>query len=183
MNNRCILEQLGYKLDDKMVKIESDDYITAWIDDNISIGANRDCTSIVLGTYNESLLQIDLFLLGRYAIVNITVPYTTVGGTDVTEHGVVYPKNDYYESVISINPEGLDEYWKVKDSREMELINHKDMGEFLPSEIVDHIVTTVRCNEEPPKGVNNEDYELEWIIDYNIYKVLVICLKNYNDIQ
>ena len=147
MNNRCMLEQLGYKLDDKRVKIDSDDYITAWIDDNISIGANRDCTSIVLGTYNETLLQIDLFLLGRYAIVNITVPYTTVGGTDVTEHGVVYPKN---------------------------------MGEFLPSEIVDHIVTTVRCNEEPPKGINNE--ELAEMIGRAIKPMIMMHLSNEIDI-
>ena len=180
MNNRCIIEQLGYKPSDKRVKIESDDYITAWIDENISVGANKDCTSIVLGSYNESLLQIDQYRLGGYAIVNITVPYTTVGGTDVTEGGIVCSKNDYYESIISLTPEGLDEYWKIKDAREMELILHKDMGEFLPSEIIDHIVTTIMCNEEPPKGVNMDD--LSKMIERAIKPMIMMYLSRETDL-
>ena len=74
MNNRCILEQLGYDINDDRVTKSSDGYIDVKLADNLYVGADRDCSSITIHTYNKDILDIDLRTYDACSDIEFRIP-------------------------------------------------------------------------------------------------------------
>ena len=122
------------------------------IDEKVSVGVNSDCSSITVGTCDKEILDIDIFDASDFSVITFTVP-VALGITDVA-YGAVHPTFIRQEEVYSISPNGLDQYSKIRDSRDLELLCHSEIGECQTDDIVFYIINSIMRNEDTPDGVN-----------------------------
>lgn len=144
MKNRCIIDQLGLSEIDKRVFIDCDDYVDVELDDNLYVGANSDCSEIVVHTCNKTLLYIDCLEYSER--MTITVPIAM---------GKDNYRNDY-ELIVDLNKEGRNDYWRLQDDRTADLLSHEDRYDIKVDDIVDTIETTMKSSEDIPNGIDIE---------------------------
>lgn len=144
MKNRCILGQLGYQVNDQRVRIGSDDYLDADLDENLSVGANSDCSQIVVHTYNRDIVDIDM----SDERIIITIPLSIDGGYEMKK------EYDKYDSIIDLSQKGMEWRWRVRDSREEEQIKQLDPSACSVDAVLNCVITEIKYNEEVPEGVD-----------------------------
>lgn len=174
MNNRCIIEQLGFNLSDKRVFIDCDDYIDINLGNNILVGANSDCTSIIVHTYNATMLDIDL---DNFDSITFTIPIS-FESFDVTKQGYIYQTYDNYDVIFNLNENGMDEYWKEQNGRKKELLLHLEKNECSVDFILNNIIYVMSSNEDFPKNINVQ--KLLDIVGKAIKPMIDDYLKNNN---
>lgn len=178
MNNRCIVEQLGYNLNDKRVFIDCDDYIDVKLDDNLFVGANTDCTSIIVHTYNVTMLDIDLEDSNN---IILTIPIIRKGASNVTERGIIQETYDYYDVKIVLNENGIDEYIKEQYVTKKELLFHKDKNECTINDILD-IITYAMVNDDNISNNSNMKKLLNIVVKAIKPMIEDYLKKNNNEI-
>ena len=149
LDNKCILSQLGYTEEDKEMAINKGDYLDIRLLDNLFVGVNSNCSSIVIHTFNRTLLDIDI-LESRLG-VNITIPVLIDGGYDASRNHVC----SSYDLILHLKRNGsCDEYWRAQKTMEEELLVHTEYFDYKPKHVLKTILDTIKSNEKYIEGVD-----------------------------
>ena len=138
-DNKVILDQLGYSLDDKSVFVDSDGYLDVLIGDCLSVGATSDCSNITIHTYKRNILELDLsdWIKG---IISMKMHVSTK-----THEENVY---DQYDIVLKLYHDRLYKYMKKANSNDQKLLFSISDSEYNANNIMECINDTLIRNEE-----------------------------------
>ena len=150
MNNRCILEQLGYDINDERVTKSSDGYIDVKLADNLYVGADRDYSSITIHTYNKDILDIDLRTYDACSDIEFRIPNSLYCGQESNGH------KDFedYEIIVRMDLYGVDKSWRKQGEKEEELLFHMDKRKYSVDDVASIILSTIENNDKPIDGID-----------------------------
>ena len=152
MKNERIVTQLGLSIEDKRVFVDNDDYIDICLNSSLSVGVDKDCTSIVLATYYQTLVEFSLF--PSLHLLCIIVP--------------VYRRDENYSLNLELSEDGLNEFIQIHGELGKELVLHKDLKECQTEDILG-IITN---------GMNSSNAVSKEMYIQNASRVMRLLLKS-----